>query len=61
MKKAYETPVVEKVVFDYKAQIVTESTPACHGSVINTATAENECGEGTPMYFGWNSNHPGEF
>ena len=61
MKKQYKVPMFEKVTFDYKAQMQTGSTPSCFGSVINTATSASVCGEGTPMYFGWNSEHPGDF
>lgn len=61
MKRHYTKPVVEKIDFDYKMQIVTESPPPpeCIGSVINVATSLSECGEGTPSYFGWTLQNPG--
>ena len=62
MKRHYSKPVVEKIDFDYKMQIVTESPPPdCFGSVINVATATDICGEGQRTYIGWNSKHPGDF
>jgi len=60
MKRTYVSPVVEKVTFDYKTQIVTGSSSDCFGSIINVKTADRECGEGTPNYFGWNLKNPGE-
>ena len=63
MKRHYTKPVVEKIGFDYKMQIVTESPPPpdCFGSIINIATATDTCGEGQRTYIGWNSKHPGDF
>lgn len=52
MKRNYATPVVEKIAFDYKAQIVTGS-PECFQSVINVMGAGNTCVEGTPIVVGW--------
>jgi hypothetical protein len=59
MKKEYKKPVIEKITFDYKTQIVTSSN--CTGSIINIATSVDQCGEGTKNYIGWNSEHPGPF
>lgn len=59
MKKEYESPVIEKITFDYKIQTVTSGP--CTGSIMNIATATDTCGEGTRNYIGWNSAHPGEF
>ncbi len=61
MKKQYSRPVVEKISFDYRTQIVTESPSECFGSVMNVKTAIDECGEGQRFYYGWNLKHPGEF
>ena len=62
MKRQYSKPIVQKISFDYKTQIVTQSTPSqCFGSVINVATSYDQCGEGTRNYFGWNLEHPGNF
>ena len=59
MKKEYAAPVVEKITFDYRVQ--TESGSGdCFGSIINVATSESECGEGTPYYVGWNLKNPGD-
>ena len=58
MKKAYTTPVFEKITFDYKIQTAS-STQQCFGSVINQSTGTSVCGEGTPAYIGWNSPNPG--
>lgn len=57
MKKNYKTPVVEKIAFDYKAQIVTDSNTNCFESVINERPANGSttsCVGGTPVSFGWN-------
>lgn len=56
MKKEYVTPVIEKIIFDYKVQTNGSN---CFGSVMNVATSESECGEGSPVYVGWNSPNPG--
>ena len=56
MRKQYSEPIVEKVTFDYTVQI---STASCFGSIINVATSDSECGEGTPIYSGWNLKNPG--
>ena len=64
MKKQYKAPIFEKITFNYKAQMQVGSPtppPVCIGSVINIATSESECGEGTPSYFGWTKEHPGPF
>lgn len=59
MKKNYSAPVVEKVTFDYTVQ--TSQSTSCTGSVMNIATTLDQCGEGTPTYWGWTSEHPGGF
>lgn len=59
MKKAYVAPVVEKVTFDYKTQIVTASSDDCFESVMNVKTAESICGEGTSVYIGWTLEETG--
>lgn len=55
MKKEYEKPVIKKITFNYKSQIVTST---CTGSIVNIATATDTCGKGTRNYIGWNSEHP---
>ena len=57
MKKSYVKPAVEKIVFDYKSQIVTGS--GCIESVINIRVGENACGEGTPTIIGWTEPQTG--
>ena len=42
--KKYETPFVEKITFDYTAQIVTSST--CQAQVTNVLV-DNVCQSGT--------------
>lgn len=60
MKKEYISPVVEKVTFDYKTQIVTASPSTdCFGSIVNVYV-DGVCTSGTPVYVGWNSKNPGE-
>lgn len=57
MKRNYMTPAVEKIAFDYKAQIVANSSPACFESVMNERPAggpATACVGGTPISFGWN-------
>ena len=57
MKRNYVTPTVEKIAFDYKAQIVTGSTTSCFESVMNERPANGsttECVGGTPIGLGWN-------
>ena len=56
MRKAYVAPVVEKVMFDYKAQIVTTSpVESCFESVMNERPGgtETTCVGGTPISLGW--------
>ena len=51
------TPAVEKIAFDYKAQIVTNSnTTSCFESVMNErpAGSSTACVGGTPISLGWN-------
>ena len=55
MKKNYVTPVIEKITFDYAVQT---SQSSCFGSVINVKTDVSTCGEGTPIYPGWNLKNP---
>lgn len=52
MKRNYVTPAVEKIAFDYKAQIVTGSGD-CFESVMNVMGAGNTCVDGTPVVIGW--------
>lgn len=59
MKKEYEKPIIEKITFDYKSQVVTSGP--CTGSIMNIATSVDQCGEGTKNYIGWNNAHPGNF
>lgn len=58
MKRNYVTPTVEKIAFDYKAQIVTGSGD-CFESVINVLGANDTCVDGTPIYVGWTSAQTG--
>ena len=58
MKKKYQTPVIEKITFDYHVQTASSQ---CFGSIMNVKTTISECGDGTPSYIGWNDKHPGEF
>ena len=59
MKKNYVAPVVEKVTFDYKTQIITGSTE-CYESVMNTrVNGGSTCDEGTPINFGWTKEQTG--
>lgn len=57
MKKAYVSPVVEKVTFDFKTQIVTAS--GCIESVMNIRVGDNACGEGTVINMGWTLEQTG--
>ena len=61
MKRSYISPVIEKITFDYKNQILTSPSGSCFGSVVNVTEGNNVCGSGTPSYIGWNSEHPGPF
>ena len=59
MKRNYMTPTVERIAFDYKAQIVTGSPVSnCFESVMNERPANDpnntSCVGGTPVSFGWN-------
>lgn len=61
MRKKYVTPIIEKVSFDYRMQLMTASPQNCFGSVVNVTDGDNICHSGTPSYIGWNSKHPGDF
>ncbi len=58
MKKRYNSPVFEKITFDYKIQTSNSSTE-CFGSVINVSYGITVCDDGTPQYIGWNNENPG--
>lgn len=58
MKKEYVSPIIEKITFDYKLETAIGPS-GCFGSIINVATSDSECGEGTPGYFGWDKKNPG--
>lgn len=52
MKKAYEAPKVEKMVFDYSDAVVASNTSLCHDVVTSTDVArigEPKCTT-TPVY-----------
>ena len=53
------TPTVEKIAFDYKAQIVTTSPTECYESIMNIRVGSNQCGEGTSVYIGWTLEQTG--
>jgi len=59
MKRNYMTPTVEKIAFDYKAQIVTTSPTECYESIMNIRVGSNQCGEGTSVYIGWTLEQTG--
>ena len=55
MKRQYTTPVVEKVVFDYKVQTI--STTPCFELISNEhapGDPSTTCTGGTPVSLGWN-------
>ena len=63
MKRQYSRPVVEKISFDYRVQILTESQVDCFESVINERVGDGipeqgpagtACLGGTPFSMGWN-------
>lgn len=54
MKRQYAKPVVKKITFDFRAQILTASPTQCFESVMNVKTADNVCGEGMLIDLGWN-------
>lgn len=56
MKDEYKKPVIEKIEFDYKDQIVTSG---CFESVMNIRVGSDLCAEGTPTYMGWTKEQTG--
>ena len=61
MKRQYSRPVVEKISFNYKSQIVTTSQSDCYESVMNvredgttqTGGPSTTCVSGIPVGVGW--------
>lgn len=63
MKRKYETPVFERIVFDYTVQTVT-STTDCFESVMNVKESgesayNSACVGGTPISVGWTDPQTG--
>ena len=63
MKRQYSKPTAEKISFNYRTQILTDSPTNCFESVMNqrasdgiseTTPGGTTCVGGTPFSFGWN-------
>ena len=60
MKKAYVSPVIKKISFEYKI-LTTSSDRACNFIIINLGDMKNpgpNCIGGTPNYLGVDSASP---
>ena len=61
MKRQYSKPIVEKIAFNYKSQIITTSPSDCFESVMNvredgsvqTGGPSTTCVSGIPIGVGW--------